>query len=179
MKRCDRAHAGGNVSITLVVGVGLLVVAAFIGFQFIYNPRAAQVQGIQNQIRQESLAREQRKEVAQLLDKIAVDLSLLAPEADPAWLAREALALASDAGIRVNMVNQKDVLQEADQLRLSVAIDGSGTYHQLGKYIDLIERSKQFMWVERMDVRPLGKEGGVLSIQMVISSVYVPPLKNG
>lgn len=163
----------------LLVIVGLVVaLTGFGGYNAIYAPHQTQVRLIRSQIADEQANQAMQAEVAGLLEQVERFRKRLPPERDPAWLVEHVLPIADRAGLQFDSIG-RDVPQDIGALtRLSITLQGTGSYHQVGAFVDELERSEPYFRVDRLVLGPppaaAPPEKGM--VQMVVSTVYVPPV---
>lgn len=165
---------------TVLIGAMTVAVAAPIGYT-IARGHQEKARLIQTQITQEHTTQQAQADVAAMLRQIEQYRTRLPSEPAPSWLVTEAVALGEQAGLQLATIAQESpqVLQQLT--RLAVTLEFHATYHQLGAFLDLLERSERFIRVERLEVKsPTSKDSGTeASIQLTLSTVYLPPLLKG
>ncbi len=163
---------------TLPIGVLIVALALGIGYNFIHLPNKRQVNLIRKQIAQELANQQTQAEVSTLLKRTEEFRKRLPDEPDPSWLARAAVALAQTVGVQLTTINQ-ELPQEFEQFtRLAISLQFSASYHELGTLLDAIERSDQFMCVERVRVGH-STTGDHVTIEVVLSTIYLKPVVKG
>lgn len=153
----------------------IVVLTGGIGYYGIHRSKGPEVRLIKTQIAEEQASQGTTGEVAALLGQIERYRGRLPKDADPSWLAQEVESIAQRMGVQVNSITQ-DAPQPIEQFtHLSVTLQLTATYHQLGAFLDEIERSPRFIRVDRLSVDRLDEDerGRIL---MTFSTVVVPPL---
>jgi Tfp pilus assembly protein PilO len=164
----------------LVVLIGVALAGLF-GYHVIYAPQQEQVRLIEAQRAQELANQQAQGEVAALLLEIERYRRQLAPEPDASWLAREVVAIGQAAGVQLNTISQQapqQVQSDPSFIRLSVGLEFSATYHQVGTFLDHIERSDYFIRAEQLQVNS-ESSGGPATVGMTLTTFYLPPLAQG
>ena len=162
----------------LIYGIGI-VLSWWIGYNYVHAPQQRQVRLIHTQIAQEQQLQRTQAEVADLLLQIDRYRKRLPEEPDPSWIVRDLVTLAQQAGIQLTSITQEAPQPSAQQLtRVAVAVQFSASYHQLGTFLDAIERSKRFIRVERLNIARVDPAASHAPIQLVLSTMYFPPLTN-
>ena len=156
----------------LAIGLALTY---FIGYHGLYARQRERVQKIQAQVTQEQADRKAKEEVAALLRQIDLYREQLSPTADTSWLVREAVELGHKAGVELKNLSQ-DSPEKFDQFtRLSVHLRFTATYHQLGTFLDYLERAGHFLRVDHLDLTVPEEERSPASIELVLSTLYLEP----
>lgn len=159
----------------MVAALIVLATAYGIGYYGIHVPAQNEVRLIQTQIDEERAVQGTKGEAAALLTQIKRYHARLPDDVDPSWLAQEVVALAQQSGIQLASITQ-DAPQVLDTFtRLAVNLQFTASYHQLGAFLDEVERSPSFIRVDRLSVdRTDGDERGL--IQVTFSTIVLPPL---
>jgi len=161
----------------VVVGAVGIALAGVFGYYRIHVSQQEQVRLIREQIAQERADQQAQGEVAVLLEQVEALRKQLAPEPTPSWLAREVVRVAEESGLRVVTIGQ-DAPNAYQQLtHLSVNLQLTASYHQLGGFIDALERADHFIRVDRLTVNPSRNASGPdqASVRLVVSTYYLPP----
>ena len=116
--------------------------------------------------------------LAKLLSAIEEYRKRLPGESDPSWLVRETVALAQKADVQLTNITQEEPQQVSGFTRLAVNLQFSASYHQLGAFLDDIERAARFIRVDHMTVTRTGErdDQALAQIQLALSTVYLPPV---
>ena len=163
--------------VLLVGGIGVAIIA-LIGYNFIYVPRRHEVRVIETQRAEERVKQETAAEVAALLHQIERYRKRLPQEPDPSWLVREVVALAQKSGVEIASITQTAPQALGQFTLLAASVQFRASYHQLGRFLDDIERSDRFIRVESIHVAPFAGEE-LASIQLTFSTLFLPPVLNG
>ncbi len=160
----------------LLAGAIALVVALPIG----YNIRRGQQEKrrlIQTQIAQVRSAHEVQADITAALRQIEQYRKRLPPEPNPSWLVNEAVTLGEQAGLQLTTIAQDPPQTFQTFTRLAVSLEFAASYHQLGMFLDRVEHAEHFIHVERLSVTPPREEWGKATIQLTLSTVYLPPVQ--
>jgi Tfp pilus assembly protein PilO len=163
----------------LPIALAIIVATACgIGYYGIHVPAQHEVRLIQTQIAEERASQGTKGDVAALLARIEHYRERLPKDADPSWLAQEVVALAQKTGVQLTSMTQ-DAPQPLDTFtRLSVNLQVAATYHQLGAFLDEVERSPHFIRIDRLSLDHAdGDERGL--VQVTFSTVVLPPVIEG
>ena len=156
----------------------ILATACGIGYYAIHVPAQNEVRLIQSQIAEERANQTGKSDVSALLAQMQRYRVRLPKDADPSWLAQEVVELAQKSGIQLSSITQ-DTPQALDKFtRLAVNLQLTATYHQLGAFLDEIERSPRYIRVERLTVDRTGEDERGL-VQVTFSTVVLPDLLPG
>jgi Tfp pilus assembly protein PilO len=139
-------------------------------------PQQRRVSLIQAQVAQEQATQEMQQAVAALLDDLEAQRRQLPQEPDPSWLVREVVAVAQQSGVQLTTITQEPVQPFDQYTRLGVTLQLNASYHQLGAFLDELERSPAFIRVERIGLTRGVEDDKPAVIQVRLSTVYVPPL---
>ena len=159
----------------LVVLAIVVATACGIGYYGIHVPAKNEVRLIQTQIVEERASQGTKGNVATLLSQIERYHARLPNGVDPSWLAQEVMTLAQQSGVQLTSIAQ-EAPQALDWFtRLAVNLQFTASYHQLGAFLDDIERAPYFIRIDRLSVdRTDGDERGL--VQVTFSTVVLPPL---
>ena len=153
----------------------IVATACGIGYYGIHVPAQNEVRLIQTQIAEERANQNTKGDVSALLSQIERYRERLPKDADPSWLAQEVMALAQKTGIQLATITQDAPQQLDTSTHLSVNLQLTATYHQLGAFLDEVERSPHFIRVDRLSVdRIEGDDRGL--VQVTFSTVVLPPV---
>jgi len=159
----------------ILYAVGI-VLTWMIGYNYAYVPQQRQARLIQTQIANEQQQQRTQAEVADILQHIERYRKRLPEDADPSWIVREVVPLAQAAGIQLTSITQQPLNGTPQFTRLAVEVQFTASYHQLGAFIDAIERSKRFMRVERLNVARAESATYAVPVQLTLGTLYLPPL---
>jgi len=161
----------------LLAGIGVAL-SALIGYNVAYVPQQRQVRLIHAQIADEQATQRLQADVAALLGQAEQFRTRLPEEPDPSLVVHEVVALAQAAGVQLASITRETPQTFPQGTRLTVTLQGTASYHQLGALLDALERSERFFRVERFEIsRPTEAEPA--SVRVVVSTLYVPPLVSG
>ncbi len=167
-----------NRSVLLpLMGTIWLAFVGWIGYHFVYLPQQGEVAAIHAQIAQERADQHAQAEVAQLLGQLEVQHARLPVTADPSWLVRETLAYSQESGVQLTSITQEIPQALPFYTHLGVGLQFTATYHQLGAFLDSLERSTYVIRPERMEVTGPSQKDGKATVQLFLSTVYLPPVK--
>ncbi len=161
----------------IVIGmVAGLALGSLVGYNKFYASQQNRVRLIRQQLAQEKTDQQARKDTADLINQVEQYQAQLPSEPDPSWLVREAMAAGQKAGIDITSISQQNPETGKQATALSVVLQINGTYHQLGRFLDELEHAKHFIRVDQVSVSSLHGDGDKPSIQVTLSTLYLPPL---
>ncbi len=165
---------------TVLIGVMSVAVAAPIGYNMVKGYQA-QVRLIHTKITQEQATQQAQADVAAMLRQLERYRTQLPSEPNLSGLVADAVTLGEQAGLQLTTIEQEPPQAFQYFTRLAVTFKFTVSYHQLGTFLDLIERSDRFMRVERLLVNssPSAQRGGAAAVEMTLSTVYFPPVLRG
>ena len=159
----------------MVLGVIGIAISLVIGYYGIYVPKHNEVRLIHEQSAQQQLHQQTEMEIADLLQQIERYHKRLPEEADPSWLVKQVMEFAEKDGIQLMSIVQGSPETAEQFTRLAVNLQFSASYHQLGGFLDHIERAIQFIRIEQLQVDRSDDEG-VAPVQLTLSTLFLPPL---
>jgi len=161
-----------------VSGVIVLALAGYFGYyNGIYLPNQKRLRKLQEQLTQQQQTQELRAQLAQSLEQVEQFRKRLPPEPETAWLVREVGKLAEDTGLQLTSIIPQTPRQLSELTHLAVAIEFVTSYHTLGEFISRLESSKAFLRVDELGVARGADETKPAQVRLIISTLYVPPVK--
>jgi Tfp pilus assembly protein PilO len=161
----------------LVIGI-VIASACLIGYYAIHVPAQHEVRLIQAQITEEQASQSLKSDVLALLAQIGRYREQLPEEADSSWLANQVVTLAQRAGVQPASITHDAPQVSAEYTRLTVNLQLSASYHQLGAFLDEIERAPYFIQVDRLMLERVDEsEQG--TIHVTFSTIVLPRLIQG
>ena len=160
--------------VPLLIGIGVFM-AALIGYNALYIPQQEQVRLSQAKIVEEQATQQVQAEVTGLLSRAERYRARLPQEPDPSALVRDVVELAQRSGLQMTSITREPPEASAEFTRLSVTLQCTASYHQLGAFLDALERSDRFLQVDhlQMDRRAPTEP---IAIRLTMSTLHVPPL---
>ncbi len=164
------------MNISNVIGVIGVALVGLLGYNSFYVPQQRQAQQLSAEITQEQANQRTQADVAAQLQRIESRRARLAQEPDPSSLVRDVVTLAQTAGLQVTSLTQEAPQQRESATRLGVALQLTASYHQLGAFVASLEHSKHFIRIERIHITRPEQGEEPATIQMVLSTLHLPPL---
>ncbi len=159
---------------TLLIGAMGLVLTGFFGYHTVYAPQQGRVRVIQAKLAARQSDQQAQQEAAVLLEQYQKYRQRLPENPDPSWLASEVLAIGRKAGLEITSVTQETPQPFQQFTRLAVTLQFSASYHQLGAFLDELERSDHFILVDQLALTGSKKAGDPGTVRLLLSSLYVP-----
>lgn len=160
----------------LIGGIGVVALNYVVGYHGMYAKQQGQVRVTEATIAQEQADQQAQAEVGALLTLIDQHRQRLSQEPDASQFARDVVALGREAGIELATITQENPQQLKQVTRLAVSLTFSATYHQLGAFLDRLERSDRFIRIEHLEVASAKNAEGPATAQLVLSTLYLPPV---
>ena len=163
---------------TLVSGLIVLCFAAFFGYNTIHLQHRQRLQQLHAQLSEEQATQALRVQTAQTLKDIERLRKRLPQEPETEWLVREVGRLAQGAGVQLTSINPQAPKPLQDATQLTVSVQFTAPYHQLGGFLSTIESATSFLRVDSLDILPSHSAATehAADIRMTISTFSVPSL---
>ena len=161
-----------------IVGIGVAL-TAFLGYNFIHIPQQRKVSEIEANIAEVRALQQLQTEVMTLLGQVERYRRQLPPAADPSWLVNQVVALGQRDGIELDTISQQGPQPLRQFTRLAVDLQFTATYHQLGRFLDDIERSAYFLQAEEITVNRRPSDESRVDVRLRVATFFVPPTLNG
>lgn len=163
---------------TLLLGAIIVAFAGFFGYHTVYRPQQAKLAEYPRVLEREQADYQTQADVAALVERIESYRRRLPPEANTTWLVNEVVSVANDAGVQVTRIVPEPPRDLQGVTRLGVSLQASASYHQLGAFLDRIERAPVFIRVDRVDLSGASETASSpeRTVQIVLSTLYLPPL---
>ena len=164
---------------TLLPGTIIVAFAGFFGYHMVYRPQQAKLAEYPRALEREQGDYQAQTDVASLVERIESYRRRLAPQADTSWLVNEVVSVANDVGVQVTRIVPESPRDFQGVTRLGVSLQVTASYHQLGAFLDRIERAPVFIRVDRADLSGASdaNPSSERTIQLVLSTLYIPPFR--
>lgn len=164
---------------TFLFGAIAVAVVAFLSYTMLKGHQE-KIHLIQQQSEHEEAVQNTQADVAVMLRQIDEYRKRLPAQPNPSWLVSEAVALGEQSGLQFTAISQDAPRELQSQFtRLAITLEFAASYHELGRFLDRVEHSNRFMRVEHLDVTSPRERGGQATVQLTLSTVYVPPAVKG
>ena len=166
------------MKLTLLVPVIGLALGSFIGYHAMYVPQQGHARLINVKSTQVQADHRAQQEVAALLQQIEPYQKRLPPTPDTSWLVHTVVDLGHNAGLDLSTVTQETPQENPQFTHLEVTLQFAATYHQLGMFLDALERSEHFIRVDALDVTVPRDTDSEAAIRLTLSTAYLPAVLN-
>jgi len=164
----------------LLLSAIIVGMASAVGYNYIYLPNQGRVSAIQAKIEEERVTQQSQLEVGALLDEYDGYRKRLPKAPDTSWLVQQAVTLSEQAGIQLEAITQGNPQPSPPFTLITITLEFSASYHELGTFIDLIERAPHFLQVERLDIglqqQDTGQGKPVMKMDLGTLSIQRSPL---
>ena len=168
----------GRIKQTLLLGTIIVAFASFFGYHMVYRPQQAKLAEYPRVFEREQADYQAQADVAALVERVEAHRRRLPPEANTSWLVNEVVSVANDVGVQVTRIVPEPPRDLQGVTRLGVSLQVTASYHQLGAFLDRIERAAVFIRVDRADLSgasDINNPSSERTIQVVLSTLYIPP----
>jgi Tfp pilus assembly protein PilO len=164
---------------TLLLGTIIVAFAGFFGYHVAYVPQRAKLSEYPRVLEREQADYQAQAEVAALVERIESYRRRLPPKTDTSWLVNEVVSVANDVGVQVTRIVPEPPRDVQGVTRLGVSLQVSASYHQLGAFLDRIERAPVFIRIDRADLSGPSEvnASSERTIHVVLSTLSVPPFR--
>ncbi len=160
---------------SLISGVLIAAIAGAVGHQTIYRDSRRTMTVLQAQLADFQQTQGLREEVARSLAEIEEFRNRFSQNPDTEWLVGEVSRLAERAEIQLTTIlpaSPKKVEGLEGLMTLSVALEFTASYHQLGKFLSIVESAPVLIRVDELTLAR--SEQGRAKVQLTVSTLYVP-----
>ena len=152
----------------------VLLLGAFIGANFIYQPKV-------NQMKQLTAALDQEEELGTLSTELTslekrlqnYDSRLMEKEKEEAELIDQIRKIANEVPVRViSMTPESERSDNREGPRMiSLRVSFEGTYHQLGNFVAKVENSEKFMKIDSLRFTTVGRTSKPIVFEVEVSTL--------
>ena len=161
----------------LIVFILIIVLAALIGRNLIYQQNLKQIYVINQQIKEE----EQKNEILEIISildaKVQRHQSRSFATKEIAPVLDRVSQLAEAAKIGIETFNPLPIITEKQYVELPLKIPLSCHYHRLGEFLSLLESNQELIWVKRLKMRKIKankpEEITLPQIELTVSGIYL------
>ena len=158
----------------LLAGIGVAA-TLLIGYNAIHRPQQQQLGAVRAQVAAERVREETAAAAASVLQEIERYRKQLPEEPDPSWLVQEAVKLAEQSGVQLTTISQEPPQRFETFTRLGVRFQLTASYHQLGAFLDRLERSNRFIHVDSLNISQARNiTDQIPTISLTVSTLYLP-----
>ena len=160
---------------SLISGVLVAAITGYVGHQTIYRDYRRTMTTLRAQLTDQQQTQGLREQMAKSLHEVERLRTRLPQNPETEWLMREIGRLAEEAGIQLTTilpVGPKQVVGLEGVMTLSVALEFTAFYHQLGAFLSRVESAPAFIRVDELILARTGE--GLAKVQLTVSTLYVP-----
>ncbi len=159
---------------TLVSGLMMLALTSVLGYHNIYRPHQARVQALEKQLIEQRQTQELREQVARSLEELERLEQQLPREPETEALVREISKLAEEAGVQLTSIIPQSPKPLRGFTHLSVQLQVVTSYHELGKFISVLENAKPFINIDELGLGQRDPSGSTQA-RMTVSTLAPAP----
>ena len=160
-----------SIAIGIIIGVAL---GGVLGYHSIYLRQQKQAQAIRKQISDVRAKQKAQQQAAESLEQLKKLRPQLPPEPEPSWLVQQATLLGRESGVELTAISPENPQAVQQFTRLGVNLQFDATYHQLGRFLDDIERAPYLIRVEHFAMGSPKDQSGRASVQLTLSALFLP-----
>lgn len=160
---------------SLISGVLVAAITGYVGHQTIYRDAQRTMTTLRAQLTDQQQTQGVREQAAKSLQEIERLRQRLPQTLETEWLVREVSRLAEEADLRLATIlpiSPKQVVGLEGVMTLSVALEFTASYHQLGKLLSMVESAPAFIRVDELILARTGE--GLAKVQLTVSTLHVP-----
>lgn len=164
----------------IVIGLGILLVAAILAQKVVYSPKAKKIERLRSQIREEEEKNRLLGEIDQI-DQTLHSYQKKTPSGrEVSWVLDKVTKIAKDMELSIISLEPQPPDDRGAYVRLPLKLEVECGYHELGRFLSQIESSEEFLRIESLQVKT-GEQrekerSSILKkprATLVISSIYV------
>lgn len=159
----------------LISGLLVAAITGYVGHRTIYRDYQRTMTTLRAQLTDQQQTQGFRGQVATSLAEIEHLRKRLPQNLETEWLVREVSRLAEGADVQLITIlplSSKQVGGVEGVMTLSVALEFTASYHQLGKFLSMVEGAPAFIRVDELILARTGE--GLAKVQLTVSTLYVP-----
>ena len=137
----------------LILGGVVALAALVIGLQMIVRPGLARLREAQALLSEERQKSELVHQLQAQLTRMEPWQRRLSSDQMMEWLVSELTRLAREAGVRVIAIQSRPVTHTPEATSVSVSVEIESSYHELGRFLSLVESSPPLILVERIEIQ--------------------------
>ena len=158
---------------SMVSGLIVLALTGYLSYG-IYVQHQQRLRAIQEELQVQQETEALREKLASSIQELERLRKRLPPEPEPEWLVGQVAKLAEQTGIKLTSIVPENPRQFDEFTHLSVSLQFTTSYHQLGAFISTLESSPSFVRVDQLDLSR-GQQEDTASVRVAVSTVYLPP----
>lgn len=170
-----------------------VIVSILIGFfsltlwsQFVDAPIKRARLGMEKELVEAKELHDARIRVQRGMDEMRALRGQFAPTSDTEWLVNRLASRVQEAGLRMESIVPHAQVSVQDFQQLSVTVQLSAGYHQIGALLSQLENSDELIWVQELDIARPQEQAGWGSeaararsstlprVRLTLATLYVP-----
>jgi Tfp pilus assembly protein PilO len=143
--------------------------------QYIFAPYQQAKANLENAIKEENAKDSLVKEIIKSNQPLQAYLRRLSPTSDSAWMVKDFYSMANSAEVKILSVDPQGKQEREGFIFIPATLRLNCTYHNLGKFLSLVESSQTFLKVNNLQVSlPYGGRGqeNLLDVSMTLETLY-------
>ncbi|MBI4355473.1 MAG: type 4a pilus biogenesis protein PilO, partial [Candidatus Omnitrophica bacterium] len=142
-----------NKRLPLILG-GLIALATLVlGLQMVVRPGLSRLRENQTLLAEERQKSELVRQLQDQLARMEPWQRRLSSDQMMEWLVSELTRLARESGVRVIAIQSHPVTHAPEATSVSVSLEIESSYHELGRFLSLVESSPPLILVERIEIK--------------------------
>ena len=159
---------------TLLAGVVAVAVVAPLGYN-IHRSYQMKLRATDDRITQEQALQRTQADITATIQSMDRYRSRLPTEPNTSWLVNDAVKISEQANLQLSTVTQAAPQVLPQFTHLSIEIELTTSYHQLGDFLDRLERAEHFIQVEHLDILSKDERSGKARMRLSLGTIYLPP----
>lgn len=164
------------MKLSVISGVIVLALGGYFGYHIAYVRPLDSIEQIHQQLEEARQTQTLRTHVASAIITLEEPRQRLALRPDSTWLLQEVGKLAEEAGIQVASMTPRPPQPRGEATFLSVLLQFTASFHELGQFLNRIESHERFIRVDRVEVTPQAGASGKAQMQVALSALYLSSL---
>ena len=160
----------------LIIFVFVLILACLIGFG-LYSVMLTRLNSVKSQIEQQKERNDVLGTIAMLDRRLQTHKERSLPLKDTTQLIDKLSLLAKEAIIEVETLNPMPTVERDYYVEVPVQIPIKCSYHNLGRFLSLLESNEEFLWVKQLTIKKEivtdPKKKVLPEVDLVISGIFL------
>ncbi len=135
----------------LIIGI-IALLTFIIAFNLIYKPGKAKISSLQIEIKKQQQINHLVDSIGNFRREIQTYRSRSAPFAKTDWLVSAVTQQAAKTGVKIESIESYSPVVSGEYTYLRCKISCKSAYHDLGKFLSLLESQREFIEVERLNI---------------------------
>jgi Tfp pilus assembly protein PilO len=160
----------------MISGAIVLALAGHFGYHHIYLKGQEEIRQARDVLQKAQALGGGKSQLASSLWVAEEYRKQLAPEGDVDWLVQEVGRIAQEAEVQLAAISPQRPRDIDGYTHLAVSLKFASSYHQLGHFLSRLESLPHHIRVEELEVTRADSSEQGIAIQLLLSTLYVPPL---